>query len=364
MVRQLLRVSAAIAFAACLAPGTPDAAPAPGLMYDEIVRVLVNASPPPAGTFQTDLAAVQAATPAPALTPAPRRRGIGGLGNIAGAVLSGNPNAIAAATAGQVASNALDAALQRSLGAQFGALAAAANQFLQPHLLRYAYWNGWERVDDVATQTATIRKCDLGQVIRLDLARKTYTIATPDTETAVVATPSPRRPERATPRSPEPPGTGVASFTSSTRSLGAQRIEGQSTEGYTTTTTFAMTQATGSCRNGSAGFESVEYLAPIARPPVNQCPLRRAPIPETPVDAAVAPSGGCRPTFTAQRSGPTPPANRLSLYSLVRVSSGSGAKPQPGSSGIGFLTERGNLKTLAASDAGLFEIPQGFTKAP
>jgi hypothetical protein len=47
----------------------------------------------------------------------------------------------------------------------------------------------------------------------------------------------------------------------------------------------------------------------------------------------------------------------------MQMNGASGATPAPGG-GIGFLTERGNLKTLAASDAALFEIPQGFTKAP
>jgi hypothetical protein len=31
---------------------------------------------------------------------------------------------------------------------------------------------------------------------------------------------------------------------------------------------------------------------------------------------------------------------------------------------MGFLTERGNLKTLGPADEGLFGIPQGFTKTP
>ena len=43
---------------------------------------------------------------------------------------------------------------------------------------------------------------------------------------------------------------------------------------------------------------------------------------------------------------------------------GAGATPAPQAtgSGIAFLTERGNLKTLGATDAGLFAVPAGFTK--
>jgi hypothetical protein len=367
MVRQLIRTSAAIAFAALLAPAVPEAAPAPGLQYDEIVRIVVNGSPPPPGQFQADLAAVHSATPVPvAQTPAPRRRGLGSLTNIAGAVLSGNPNAIAGAAAGAAAENAMEGAMQRAIGAQFAALGSALASFLQPHQYRYAYWNGWERIDDVGAQTATIRKCDIGQIVQLDLAHKTYTISTPQDE--LNATPVPRTERRSTspqaPARPQEPGTGVVSFNSTTRALGNQTIEGQAAAGYDTTTTFAMSQATGSCRNGSATFRLVEYVPSIPQPTVNQCPLRRPPpIPEEPAQAVAPPSGGCRPTFSAQRNGPTPPSGRLALYTLMQMSGAQGATPAPGG-GVGFLTERGNLKTLGGADAALFEIPQGFTKAP
>jgi hypothetical protein len=145
-------------------------------------------------------------------------------------------------------------------------------------------------------------------------------------------------------------------------------MESQKATGYDTATTFAMTQATGSCRNGSATIDTLQYISTIPRPTVNMCPVRRAPLPTTAGEAIdpAAPSGGCRPTFTASRTGPTPPSNRLALYSLVTFSSGAAATPAPAAqgSGIGFLTERGNLKTLGAGDAGLFSPPQGFTKVP
>lgn len=371
MLRPLLRASATLAFAALLAPATPSAAPAPGLAYDEIVRVVINATPPPPGSFQADLAAL-AASPAPvaAATPQPRKRGLGGLAGIAGAVLSGGgAGSVAGAVAGAAVSDAMANAVQQSLGAQFGALAGAMTAFLQPHLMRYAYYNGWERVEDVAAQTATIRKCDAGQVYKLDLARKTYTVYTPaDEPTDAPAAPAPRRGRQAPP-DPGQPGTANASLTLATRALGTQRIENQPAAGYDTTVTFAMSNATGSCRDGNGSVETVEYLAPLARPAVTACPIRRrAAVPATPTEVVAPPGGGCRPTFSAQHSGPTPPSNRLALYSLFRLSAGAGAPPAPAPSGapggFAFLTERGNLKTLGAADAGLFGVPPGFTKAP
>lgn len=182
MLRSLLRLAAAAALAALVSPLAPSAAPAPGVAYDELVRVIVNATPPPPDNFQADVAAIDSANVAATPTPAPRKRGIG-FNAIVGAVLGGGgAGSIAGAVAEDAASNALDNALQQSLGAQFAALGASIRSFLQPHLLRYAYYNGWERVDDVAEQTATIRKCDLGQVYRLDLAKKTYTVYDPNSE--------------------------------------------------------------------------------------------------------------------------------------------------------------------------------------
>jgi hypothetical protein len=238
--------------------------------------------------------------------------------------------------------------------------------------MRYAYLNGWERVEDVTAQTATIRKCDVGQIVHLDLAKKTYTVYDPNAEpTDAPAAPvaAPRGRGRAAPADPQAPGTAVATLTSTTKALGALRIENQATAGFDSTTSFAMTQSTGSCRDGGASLESVTYVAPITPPAVKSCPIRRRPVPET-ADAVVAapPSGGCRPTFAMRRSGPTPPANRLALYSLVTFGAAAAATPapaaSPGAGTVGFLTERGNLKTLGQADTGLFAIPQGFTKTP
>ncbi len=370
VLRSLLRVGAAGALALLVSPLTPSAAPAPGVAYDEIVRVVVGATPPPPGNFQADVAAINSPQTAAAPTPAPRRRGIG-LGAIAGAVLGGGGvGAIGGAVANEAVSNAMDRALQQSLGTPFAALEASIRSFLQPRLLRYAYYNGWERVDDIAAQTATIRKCDIGQVYRLDLAEKTYSIYDPNSEpTPAAAVPPPQRSARpAAPGAPAPPGTAIADISATTKALGPLRIENQPTNGYASTAAFAMTQATGSCRNGSASITTEEYLSGLNRPAVTSCPVRRAPVPETANDV-VAPQtpGGCRPTLALHTSGPPIPAGKLSLYTLVTMNGNGGPTPAPsasGSSGVGFLTERGNIKTLGAGDAALFGVPSDFTKTP
>ena len=359
-----------------MAPVVPSAAPAPGLAYDEIVRVVVAATPPPPGNFQADLASLNSAASAAALatpTPAPRR-GIG-LGSIAKVVIGGGgAGDIAGSIAGDAASNAMGNAMERSLGAQFAALGASMRNFLQPHLMHYAYYNGWERIDDISANTATIRKCDIAQVYHLDLAKKTYSIFDPLSEpTPVAATPSPSRGQRPQPAgAPAPPGTAIADVSATTKSLGALKIENQNTTGYASTAAFAMTQATGSCRNGSASITTQDYYSALNRPAVTSCPIRRAPVPVSAGDvASPQQNGGCQPTLTYHTGGPQPPANKLSLYTLVTMNAG-GPSPAPapapsasaGANGIGFLTERGNLKTLGASDLGVFSIPNGFTKVP
>lgn len=376
MLRSLLRFGAAIALAALVAPIAPSAAPAPGLAYDEIVRVVVGATPPPPGNFQTDLTTITSPAAIATPTPAPKKRGIG-IGAIAGAMLGGGGvGSIAGAVAGDAASNAMDNAMQASLGAQFATLGASIRGFLQPHLMHYAYYNGWERVDDVTADTATIRKCDIGQVYKLDLAKKTYSVYDPASEPtpAAVAAP-PARGQRPQPAgAPQPPGTAVADVSAITKSLGPLKIENQNTAGYDSTATFAMTQATGSCHNASASITTDEYFSALNRPAVTSCPIHRAPVPTSATDIVTpqqTTTGGCKPTLTFHNGGPTLPANKLSLYTLVTMSGGGpspapapAAATSPAPAGIAFLTERGNIKTLGATDTTLFDVPAAFTKTP
>jgi hypothetical protein len=373
MLRSLLRVSAAVALAVLVSPLSPSAAPAPGLAYDEIVHIVIGATPPPPGNFQADVAALNAPIASATPTPAARKRGIG-FGALAGAVLGGGgAGSIAGSLAGDAVSISMDNAMQQSLGTQFAALGSSIRSFLQPHLIRYAYYNGWERVDDVADQTATIRKCDMGQVYKLDLAKKTYSIYDPNSEPAPsTAPPAPQRgarPQPAGASAPAPPGTAIADISATTKALGPMRIENQSTAGYDSTASFATTQATGSCRNASASITTEEYLSALNRPLVTSCPIRRAPVPESADEVLTPPqpTGGCRPTLTFHHSGPPVPVGKLSLYTLVTMNAAASATPAPtasGASNIGFLTERGNIKTLGATDVSLFSVPPDFTKTP
>jgi len=370
MIRSLFRFLAAVSLVLVL-PAVPHAASGPGLQYDEIVRMVVGATPPPPGNFQADLAAL-ASPAAVAATQAPKRRhGFGNLGALAGGLLSGNVGgAVTGAATDAVVGNAMDAQMDRMLAATTGAFAGALRGLTQGRVERHSFYSGWERVDDVAAQTATIRKCDLHQVINLDLAKKTYSIVDPTARSSDAGpAPAPRSHERreGTP-APERPGTAVAQFSNVVTETGPRKLDGIDTTGYDDTTKFAVTQATGSCRNGSFSFHSKTYYSGLATPRL-VCPLAAMPpqrYPQRPENFVA--SGGCRPTFTAHKSGPVPPAQNLAMYSTIAMNGSSGeAAPAPSGSpapGFVFLTERGNVHTLSAANASLFEIPSDFTRVP
>jgi hypothetical protein len=374
MFRSLFRLIAALSLV-FLMPAFPHAALSTGLQYDEIVRVVVGGTPPPPGNFQADAAALASPAAVAATAPPHKHHGFN-IGAIAGGVLSGNiGGAITGGATDAVVGNAIDAQTDRILAASAGAFAGALRGLTQGRLERHSFYGGWERVDDVAGQTATIRKCDLHQFIKLDLAKKTYSIEDPTARSSEPSEPAPKAHDREPDQTPAPaqPGTAVVDFSNVVTPLPPRKLEGLDTTGYDDTATLSMTQATGSCKNGTFAVRSRSYYSRLATPrlvcPIAAMPPQRYPQPDQP--QAVVAQGGCRPTFTAHKSGPLPPAGNLSLYSTVAMSAGSGgpaaaAAPGPPGSpgGFLFLTERGNVHSLGTANANLFAIPSDFTKVP
>jgi hypothetical protein len=338
------------------------AASAPAtLQYDEIVRVVVGqATPPPPGAFQADLAAI-ASPPSDQTAQAPPKKH--GFGNLLGAVLSGQSPLDAAGD------NLAQNAVSNAMGGMLGSLNAFSAFMKAGKVARYTFYNGWERVDDTAAQTATISKFDRNQIITLDLAKKTY--RTVDTSEQA-ATPPPAAPSKrsshAKPESgpPEEPGTAVVDLTRQGAALGSQVLDGVPTAGYSNKMTLSMTQATGSCRNGSFSMSSSQYFSHFAEPQTALATSSAArPMARVPTDPrSVVTRGGCTPTFAVHNSGPTPPSGRFMMYSNMAMqpqdasaSNGSSAS----ASTFAFVTERGNVHSLSPSAAAaMFEIPAGF----
>ncbi len=354
MKRYFFTFLALAILAAAIAKGTAAPTGPIGLQYDEIVRVAAGTTtPPPPGAFESDLSAVMngSQTTAAAPKPAAKKRG---LGNLIGAVLTGNATEV-------VVDSAVQKVADNALGGIMGSLNAFRDFMQAGKLERHAFYKGWERVDDVATKTATIKKCDLHQYIELNLEKKTYRITNPAAATR--SSSSSTHPSNASSETPAPeqPGTAVVDFTRKGTALAAQTLNGVETSGYSNRNSLTVSQATGSCRNGSFTVVSTEYLSAMKEPRAI-CPLPASPrVPMEP--RRVVARGGCKPTFTLHNSGPVPPSGRLAMY--TRLAFLPQNSNEESASQFAFVTERGNVKSLTKNDiAGLFEIPAGFTKEP
>ena len=349
-------------------PGGAGAA-APNIAYDEIVKFVVSGTPPPIGSFDTDYAAIAAPKVAATAKPAAaKKRGL--FGGIVGALAGGGDpaSAIAGNAAGNAMADAGDAMAVRIGDGMFAGMAAGLARFTNGSLLHYAYYNGYERIDDVQSNTATILKCVQHQRIALDLANKTYRIENTDAESsdsgrdrASVNSSSRGCTPAKAPRSI--PGTAVMSMTSTTRALAPAKASGILARGYASTNSMAIEKATGSCKNMSFSVAQTTYLSdyPIASA---YCPLPKAIRHPQAVTEMMPPPEGCKLTPVLHASGPTVPTDRLALYQLMTMGGASANAQSVGPGGMSFLTERGNVKTLGATDASLFEIPADYKKAP
>ena len=309
MKRAALAV-AALTIAAFVAPATrmhgaiaAAATPTPAaLQYDEINRIAVApATAPPAGSFPADYQALMAA-------------GNGG----------GEPGLPEAARK----------MMQRM---KVGALS------------RYAYYKGWIRTDDPLAQTAVIEKCQERQYINLDLAKKTYSITTTQPP-CPSAMPSMGGDMGGSPQAQ--PGSVDMTMTGTSKSLGPLTIDGIATVGSDNTMSMAMTNATGSCQNGSFNMAMTKYVSLI------HVPRAYCPLPRTMSAGGMAQrNAGCDPRMHFSGTGNVMnDADRLVMYSLMNVN-GRG----PG--GAAIVVERGNVKWFGGPDAdALFAIPADFTK--
>lgn len=332
MYKRSMTIAGLCFFALALSIVTATAAPPKyvGLQYDEIARmVIAPATAPPPGTFADAYQKILADAPAvdTSSTPAPRR------GGLFGGLLSG----IAGAEQG-----AEQAANQMQLSLTHGTL------------VRLAYYNGWVRTDNVVAKTATIDKCAQHQVIELDLARKTYKLI--DTNgtavPCVTAQPAMGPPQRVN----GAPGTVDLTITSNAVNLGPKTLQGIPTNGSTDTTQMAMTNAIGSCSNGSFGVENERYVSKIAVPR-RFCPLPKGRAPTTPVNMVV--QGGCKPTMHGSSSGMywMRSGDRLEMYTRMTMISGKSAGQ------FQTVTQRGNVLWLTKPQAdALFSVPPGFTQ--
>jgi hypothetical protein len=322
------------ALVVALSPGlltcfVPPAVAAPtNLAYDEITKFVRADQPTPEpGTFTADFQAAQDA----AQKAANEQQHHGLFGGIMNAV---------------------------------SAMKNVANMFTTGIAERRYYMNGWDRTDDIATQTATIHRPDRHEIIYLNIAKKTYHVVDTNAQT-VTETPPPYQNPQPTGQMPSPqPGTGKLDISESSTALGPKTIENVATTGYSQDFKLTSTQSTGSCKDGSFETAMVEYISNYAEPQAGI--VMKASTPHKmnmPAPAMMGVKPGCTPTTTFHHSGgATVPNGRLALWTLVTLK--ASAQTNQGQAGGGFstLTERGNVRTLGSSDASLFDIPSDYTK--
>ncbi len=323
MERFIFGLLVALAVAGALATDSKlaaVAAPAPtpvALQYEEITRIeYPPATPIPPGSFDADRAAVIGS----ASTPAPARHGL----------FAGVLNGVQGAMGGM-----------QSL--QHGTL------------VRYTYYNGWVRIDNVTEQTATITKCSQHQYVTLDLLHHTYTIA------STVPSPAPAPAPGGYPQQPtvvnQAPGTVDMTTQVQSRNLGPMTLEGISTHGSSDSISLVMAHATGSCRNGSISMQIVQYVSGIGIPRA-YCPLPRV---SGSMPQGTIVRGGCKPTFHGSVSGESLMTGNSNDLGMYRRATYGGA--QSNGNNLGFVTEAGNVRWLYRADAeALFTIPPGFTR--
>ena len=214
----------------------------------------------------------------------------------------------------------------------------------------------WSRTDDPVKQTATIYRPDRHQIIHLDLAKKTYTI---EDMSSKMGTPEPTmpNPQSGPPASPQP-GSGKLDISDSTQSLAGMTLDGNPTSGYTSDFKMVSSQSTGSCKDGTIEATVVQYLSSFSG---SRGGASMASMFTNPSPAMMAQQGGCQPKISYHHAtSVTAPSDRLALWTLMTFK-GSAGTGQPGGA-FSTLVERGDVQTLGPGDAGLFDVPAGFTQ--
>ncbi len=332
--------------------------PAPlNIAFDQIDRTLAGtATAPPATAFADEIQAAKDAQQASAGV----NTGMGGpnLGQMAVSMI---PVVGAIFAMGQAKKQAEAAKKQQQTMMD----QLAGNK--PPVLTRYAFYNGWTRVETASS--IIITKPDQHQVIFVDLQAKTY--RTYDTtapvqieQTTAVVTPT---------------STGEATANSmlSMSQADSMTVDNQPVVGYSSEAIVTLTDSSGTCQDGIFRAKKLEYFAQLPEP----VPQSKEPALDT-----LALPNGCSATINRQISGAPAPNSQMCVYRLVTVVRDANAAAQKpaskdtidptammqhfqggGESGATpanymKLSERGNIRQLSAADAPLFDIPAGYTE--
>jgi hypothetical protein len=228
-------------------------------------------------------------------------------------------------------------------------------------LTRYAFYNGWTRVE--TANSIIIRKPDQHLTIFIDPKTKTYRIF--HSSSAMQSTQSSSDGETS---------SGGSADAKSIISMGAaagETVDGQQLAGYSTEAIVTLSNSQGSCHDGTFRAKQLVYFAQMPEP-------LRLPK-EKPIDTLALPEG-CSAVIQRETSGAPAPAGPMYVYKLITVIRDPNSAVNQGSSNampdmsavMGGshqtpanymkLSQRGNIRTLTAADESLFEVPAGYTQ--
>ncbi|MBV9056689.1 MAG: hypothetical protein JO351_08640 [Candidatus Eremiobacteraeota bacterium] len=310
----------------CAAATSGARAPAQSLLhgadvaYDEIVRLLPDATPPPVGSFVEDAARIAA------LPPMPSTKGVNGAFDAMNAIGS-NPLLMMSGMG------------QFMMMAQMGAINAYQQQmksagaaYQKAGVLKHVwFYRGWSRAD--TGSYAVIVKPQQGLQVFLNLANHSYRESQTPPTSGDVATYS----------LDDNPASVEYSAGPTITELAPLRVAGRRASGYRTDASFTLSATLGFCPPGRHEVHEVEYVADMRDP-------------QSPKPAPVAVDQFAQAACGAAAPGSHREAGRLMLFRSTDISAVSGAHNYV------VVLERGNVRALGATDASVFSIPPNFTK--
>lgn len=344
--------------AAPAATAAASAAPAPtatplNIAFDQVDRTLGGAStPPPLTAFADEVQAAKDAQTAAGGIPVP--------GMSASDMAISMIPVVGTIYGMHKQKQEMDAAKR-----QEQAMQDQMNGNTPPVLTRYAFYNGWTRVE--TTDSVVIGKPDQHETIFLDLKAKTY--RTYDMS-------GPAQTQAAASPAANVSGQANAMSLISMSQADGETIDGVDVTGYSTEAIVTLSGSSGSCHDGTFRAKQLVYLAKVAEP---------VPQPQAGSLDLLALPDGCSATMQRQVSGAPAPASQMYVYRLTTVTRDPNAPTQSASgNSIDFsammqhfqggapsgghppnymiFSQRGNIRQLTAADAGLFDIPAGFTQ--
>ncbi len=323
MAPRLLQAFVAAALTlAIVHPSSASAQPAPrsgaNLAYDEIVRLLTNATPPPPGSFDEDAARIAA------LPPMPDTKGVANAIDAMNAIGS-NP------LLGLIGVSQLMIMAEVSgVNAYTAKVTAASSAYQKAGIMKHAWFlHGWSRVD--ANGSAVIARPESSLQMVLNPAKHTYS----ETRTAPAT-------KMATYTLDDAPARVQYTATPTIQPLPTLTLAGQRARGYQTDASCSLSSSLGFCSPGRHELREIEYVADIEDPQMSKA---------APAAADKVAREACAPTAGGSRREP----GHLVLFRSTDISDASDHHTV-------IVLERGNLHRLGPNDVVLFSVPPNYGK--